>query len=71
MGTDGIAGTSALFNPGSYWAVAGTGDFNGDGAADILWGGQGGEVVTWRMGADGIAGTRALFNPGGYWQVIA
>ena len=31
--------------PGLYWTVQGSGDFNGDGHADILWRGNSGETV--------------------------
>ena len=40
-------------NPGPTWHVKGSGDFNGDGHADILWQNDNGSAVTWLMNAAG------------------
>ena len=64
-------GTGVAGNPGGYWAIAGTGDFGGDGRSDILFRGQGGELATWTMnGAQPVGGAAAfLTGPGAYWSV--
>ncbi|WP_162789339.1 FG-GAP repeat domain-containing protein, partial [Sphingomonas sediminicola] len=48
----GNAGNS-YNNPGPGWTVAGTGDFNGDGHADILWRNTNGDVTNWLGTANG------------------
>ena len=63
-----------LFRSGT-WTIIGTGDFNNDGYADILWRHSGGSVAIWLMaggrvlsaGVPGAAGTDwAILNVGDY-----
>ena len=68
----GNAGVS-YNNPGVGWAVAGTGDFNGDGRDDILWRNTNGDVTNWLGQANGnFSGNAAnsYNNPGAGWAVI-
>jgi len=37
MNGDAIASTPGLGNVATPWAIAGVGDFDGDGEADLLW----------------------------------
>jgi hypothetical protein len=74
-GANQIAGGSALVcpNPGPSWKAIGTGDFNGDGLADILWQNANGQAAIWEMnGTSQIAGGSAAVgpNPGPGWQAI-
>ena len=39
------------------WQIAGVGDFNGDGRADILWRNSDGQVVEWFMNGANIIGS--------------
>jgi hypothetical protein len=41
--------TVSLGAPSSSWAIAATGDFNGDGMSDILWRDTAGNMVIWFM----------------------
>jgi hypothetical protein len=66
-----IASASFLTNPGGYWNIAGTGDFNSDDRADIVWRGQGGEVVVWEMNGASLTGSQGfgLLLPTD-WQIL-
>jgi hypothetical protein len=71
MGNGVRTGGNMLLNPGNYWTVASTGDYNGDGTSDILWRGAGGEAATWLMGGNALAEANMLLNPSNYWHAIA
>jgi hypothetical protein len=63
-----VIGGASLGNPGPAWHVKGSGDFNGDGFADILWQDDSGNVAIWEMkGADMIGGA-ILASPGPTWH---
>jgi VCBS repeat protein len=57
--SNGVAAT-----PDASWAVAGLGDFNGDGKADILWRNTSGEVAVWMMNGATITASSDLTSNG-------
>jgi len=72
-GTTQIPGGSQRggLNPGSPWHVEGTGDFNNDGRADILWQNTDGTPAIWLMNGLNLIGAAVVgaSNPGPSWHV--
>jgi hypothetical protein len=76
---DGTLKSSGLVVAGNatgkgYWTVAGFKDIDGDGTADILWSGAGGEVAYWLLNSNGTRKSSGLvypssLTPAGYWSI--
>jgi FG-GAP repeat len=45
---------ASLGNIPTTWSVLGTGDFNGDGMADIVWRDTAGNLSIWQMNAAAV-----------------
>ena len=63
-----VIGGASLGNPGPSWHAKGTGDFNGDGRADILWQNDSGEAAIWEMNGTNILAAATIANPGPTWH---
>jgi serralysin len=68
-----------IANPGPNWHVITTGDFNGDGDADILWQYNNatnaadpgnGEAAIWLMNGTTATAEPIIANPGPSWHII-
>jgi FG-GAP repeat len=66
-----FVGAIGPFNPGPSWEIKGTGDFNGDSKADILWQNDDGTPAIWLMDGTNVtfAGAIGPFNPGPSWEI--
>ena len=53
-----ITSQGSAVAPGASWRVAGIGDFNGDGASDILWRNANGTLIDWTMNGSAIASSQ-------------
>ena len=57
-----VAGTAV--KPDATWSVVGTGDFDGNSRADILWRKTDGTITEWNMNGSSILGGGAVFSNG-------
>jgi hypothetical protein len=58
-----------LGNMPRNWSIVQTGDYNGDGFADILWEDSTGDLKVWFMQGATVAKTQTLGNIGAKWTV--
>jgi hypothetical protein len=65
----------AIVAPDASWKIAGVGDFNADGASDLLWRNSSGATALWLMNGAAIASASGIFaggvavNPDPSWTV--
>jgi RTX calcium-binding nonapeptide repeat (4 copies)/FG-GAP-like repeat len=55
----------------SYWSIAGTGDYNGDSKADILWRHTDGTAYVWNMDGLALLGEGAIRQVNNSWQIAS
>jgi diaminopimelate epimerase len=68
MNDGNCAGFTTMDGATAAWSVAGVGDFNNDGTADILWR-AGGTVTAWEIG-DGVhTGSTTVGGAGSSWGI--
>jgi hypothetical protein len=66
-----ITSSKVIGNVPLTWTIASTGDFNGDGASDILWTDNSGNVGAWFMNGATISSVASYGNVGTNWTVQA
>lgn len=59
--------TATIGNVPAQWSVARTGEYNGDGEADVLWTDTAGNVGAWFMNGTTITSTASYGNIGTNW----
>ena len=70
-----VSGTTVIGSgpPGTRstdWTIAGIGDFDGDGKADILWRNTNGALEMWFMNGLAVISTASLGNVPSVWSVV-
>jgi hypothetical protein len=71
MNGSNVIAAAVLGQPGMAWQVVGTGDFNGDGKADLVFQNSStGEVAEWLLNGVQILGGYSLGNPGTAWHIV-
>jgi hypothetical protein len=63
-----VSAMTTLSDPGASWKAIGTGDFNGDGKADILFQSTDGTPMIWAMNGTTVTATATLTSPGANWH---
>ena len=70
-------GSSVVGAPGGDWHIIGSGDFDGDGKADLLWRTDGGQLAIWEMNGTQIKaadylriGSQAVGAPDASWHFV-
>jgi lipopolysaccharide export system protein LptA len=65
-----VSAQATLPNPTIAWHIVGSGDFNGDNKADILWQNADGTPSIWTMNGSTVTSQTALPNAGASWHAI-
>jgi len=67
---NGLSTASTGSPPTSTWTIAGTGDYNGDGKADLLWRATDGRLGIWLMNGTSVLSTGGISGVGNDWHIV-
>jgi lipopolysaccharide export system protein LptA len=70
MNGTSVAAQATLAGPGITWQLVGSGDFNVDGKADILWQNIDGTPQIWTMNGSTVTSETTLPDPGITWHAV-
>jgi hypothetical protein len=70
MNGTSVAAQATLSGPGITWQLIGSGDFNSDGRADILWQNIDGTPQIWTMNGSTVTSETTLADPGITWRAV-
>jgi Ca2+-binding RTX toxin-like protein len=65
-----VSTMATLQMPTANWQIVGSGDFNGDGHADIVWQNTDGTPAIWEMNGTTIIGAATLQKPTAGWHIL-
>ena len=71
-----LESNGTAIRPDASWSIAGIGDFNGDGNADVLWRSASGMLAEWQMNGTAIAASGfvtsqgAVVAPDASWHIV-
>jgi hypothetical protein len=71
LNANSVVTNQAITAVGTTWHVAGTGDLNGDGKADIVWVEAGGAIVVWEMNGTTITSSAVVGAVPAGWTLVA
>ena len=64
-----VSSTGGIGNVPTTWSVVGTGDFNGDGMADIVWRDNLGNTSIWLMNGASVLSAASIGNVPTTWSI--
>ena len=76
MSSSIVTSNGGAIAPDASWSVAGIGDFNNDGRADMLWRQSSGALALWQMNDASVAGSNLItwqgntITPDASWKVV-
>jgi probable HAF family extracellular repeat protein len=76
MSSSTVTSQGSAIAPDASWSIAGVGDFNSDGRADMLWRQSAGALALWQMNDASVAGSAFItyqgntITPDATWKIV-